>query len=109
MVQTELEKTVAEFAPNYYVGIRNPRWANQQHTQIMCEVNFKHIRHEEWSGFCADPEDYMPYSKEIFERCASGEFGEVKEFILIADSSTSLWLPPSEQDMRATQMPRIIL
>lgn len=70
---------VMSHAPNFFTEVRNPKWADQAKTKINCEVNFKHIQDEEWTPFTADPQDYMPYSKEIFDRAVAGEFGEVAE------------------------------
>lgn len=66
---------VAQFAGNYYVAVRNPYWLNAEHTLIECEVNFNHVGFEEWTPFCADPNDYMPYSKLIFDECVAGNWG----------------------------------
>jgi hypothetical protein len=74
-------ESVAEFAPNYFVAVRNPVFANAEHTVIACEVNFKHVGFEEWTPFAADPNDYMPYSKIIFDKALAGEFGEVAEYV----------------------------
>jgi hypothetical protein len=71
---------VAEFAGDYFVAVRNPRWVNAEHTQIDCEVNFRHVDFEEWTPFCADPDDYMPYSSQIFNECAAGTWGVVTEY-----------------------------
>ena len=66
-------------APNFFTEVRNPKWTDQTKTKIACEVNFKHVNFEEWTSFCADPTDYMPYSKEIFDRAVAGEFGDIAE------------------------------
>jgi len=66
-------------APNFFKEVRNPKWADVAKTKIVCEVNFNHVQFEEWTPFTADPQDYMPYSKEIFDRAVAGEFGEVAE------------------------------
>ena len=65
----------------HFSAIRNPAWANAEHTLITCEVNFIHVGFEEWTPFCADPNDYMPYSKIIFARVSAGEFGTVAEIV----------------------------
>lgn len=63
-----------------YTQIKNPKWVNAEHTLIDCEVNFNHLP-EEFVPFTADPNDIYPYCKEIFDRCASGEFGPVAEYV----------------------------
>lgn len=63
-----------------YTQIKNPKWINAEHTLIDCEVNFNHLP-EEFVPFTADPNDIYPYCKEIFDRCVSGEFGPVAEYV----------------------------
>lgn len=63
-----------------YIAVRNPRWADVEHMRIDCEVNFTHLP-EEFVPFTADPKDLYPYCKEIFDRCVSGEFGPVAEYV----------------------------
>lgn len=81
---------VAQFAGNYYVAVRNPYWLNAEHTLIECEVNFNHVGFETWTPFCADPKDYMPYSKQIFDECVAGNWGAIAEYIppVVHDEST---------------------
>ena len=52
---------------SYFKAVRNPVWANAEHTRITCDVDFSHVNFEQWTPFCADPSDYMPYSKIIFD------------------------------------------
>ena len=81
MTQGIQPQDVAQFEGNYYVAVRNPRWLNAEHTLIECEVNFSHVGFEEWTPFCADPNDYMPYSKPLFNECAAGQWGTVVEYV----------------------------
>lgn len=65
-----------------YSAVRNCEWIDAEHTRIKCEVNFNHVGFEEWTPFCADPNDqYAPYCKEIFDRASAGEFGEIVEYV----------------------------
>jgi hypothetical protein len=64
-----------------FSAIRNPAWVNAEHTLIVCDVNFSHVNFEEWTPFCADPDDHMPYSKIIFDECAAGKWGVVAEYV----------------------------
>jgi len=77
----ELLNAVQSFAPDFYVAVRNPVWANAANTVIACEVNFKHVGFEEWTPFCADPNDFMPYSKQIFDECVAGQWGAVAAYV----------------------------
>jgi hypothetical protein len=81
---------VAQFAGNYYIAVRNMRWLNAERTLIDCQVNFNHVGFEEWTPFCADPNDYMPYSKQIFDECVAGKWGPIAEYIspVVYDEST---------------------
>jgi len=64
-----------------YSAVRFPAWQNAEHTLIRCDVNFNHVNFEEWTPFTADPNDFMAYSKEIFNKCVAGEFGPIAEYI----------------------------
>ena len=74
-------QSILSFGPNYFVAVRNPRFANAEHTLIACEVNFKHVDFEEWTPFTADPGDYMPYSQTIFDECLAEKWGTVAEYV----------------------------
>lgn len=65
-----------------YTAVRNPKWKNEAHTYLTCEVNFDHLP-EEWVEFTCVPEgvDIYPHTGEIFNACASGEYGAVEEFV----------------------------
>jgi hypothetical protein len=62
-----------------FVGVRNPKWLNAEHTRLNCEVNFSHLP-EDWVWFTAVPFGDLEHTHDIFERCAAGEFGEVEEY-----------------------------
>lgn len=62
---------------NSYSEVKNPEWVNEKKEQINCEVNFYHVNGEEFSLFCANPSDSVPYSKQIFDECVSGKWGEI--------------------------------
>jgi hypothetical protein len=63
-----------------YTQVRNLQWANTAHTYINCEVNFEDLK-EEFLPFTATPEDIYAHGREIFARCAAGEFGVVAEYV----------------------------
>jgi hypothetical protein len=64
----------------FYSQVKNPVWADEQHTIINCEVNFNHLP-DEFVPFTADPSDVMEYSADIFNRCVVGEFGQIGEYV----------------------------
>lgn len=65
---------------DFYSQVKNPIWANAEHTMINCEVIFNHFP-DEWLPFTADPTDVMEYSKTIFDECVAGEYGEIAEYV----------------------------
>lgn len=63
-----------------YTTVRNLQWANIEHTQLNCEVNFNHLP-EEFVTFTASSTDTEDYSREIFNRGINGEFGSITEYV----------------------------
>ena len=63
-----------------YSQVKNPVWANAQHTAIDCEVNFNHLP-DEFVPFTADSADVMEYSKTIFDECVAGQYGAIAEYV----------------------------
>lgn len=64
-----------------YSQVKNCKWATENHLSIECEVFFDDINSEEWTPFCANPNDHYEHGREIFSRAAAGEFGEVAEYV----------------------------
>lgn len=62
-----------------YTSIRQPRWANPEKTKINCFVKFSDFKIE--VEFTADPNDVEAHGRDIFNRCLSGEFGTVGDYI----------------------------
>ena len=63
-----------------YTVVKNPIWANAEKTQINCEVDFDALV-EDFVPFTADPNDkFNASSKEIFDRCVAGDFGNVADY-----------------------------
>lgn len=65
---------------NFYSQVKNPRWNNAEHTQIVCDVDFGHLD-DEFVPFTADPTDVMEYSKTIFDECVAGQYGVIAEYV----------------------------
>lgn len=63
-----------------YTQVQNPRWVNAEHSAVECEVVFEHLG-TAFYPFGANPDDQYPHVREIFARCAAGEFGPVAEFV----------------------------
>ncbi len=62
-----------------YTAVKNPKWANANHTMINCEVDFDDLV-EAFVPFTAVASGDYEHSHEIFARCAAGEFGPVAEY-----------------------------
>lgn len=58
--------------------VRNPKWANPEHTAINLEVTWKSGGQE--MPFTASPTDPEAHGRELFNRAVGGEFGEVAEY-----------------------------
>jgi len=80
----------------FYSQVKNPKWVNAEHNLIDCEVDFGHLD-DEFVPFTADPNDVMPYSKEIFDECVSGKYGEIAPYVP--------YIPTAEDNkQKATQL-----
>jgi hypothetical protein len=64
----------------FYSQVKNPVWANEEHTLIDCEVDFGHLD-DDFVPFTADPNDVMEYSKTIFDECVEGQYGAIAEYV----------------------------
>lgn len=60
--------------------VKNCKWMNVEHTMLDCEVNFEHLS-QEFVPFTALAQSSTPHESDIFSRAASGEFGEVAEYV----------------------------
>lgn len=63
-----------------YTTVKNPKWANKEHSIIECEVNFNDLL-EDFVPFSAVSSGDSKHAHEIFQRCVSGEFGEISEYV----------------------------
>lgn len=61
------------------LDIKNMVFANQQNTEITCDVLFEHFA-PEWLPFSANPEDPEAHGREIYARCMAGDFGSIGAF-----------------------------
>ena len=86
----------------FYSQVKNPVWANAEHTLIDCEVNFNHLP-DEFVPFTADPTDGMEYSKTIFDECVAGQYGEIAEYVAPVVEYTPPPAPTKEELMAQIQ------
>ena len=64
-----------------YSQVKNPVWANAEHTVINCEVDFNDLS-DEFVPFSANPLDTSnPASKEIYDQCIAGDYGTIAEYV----------------------------
>jgi hypothetical protein len=63
-----------------YTQVTNPQWANAEHTQINCEVDFDDLN-EALVPFTAVASGDYPHSHQIFAECVAGEYGEIAEYV----------------------------
>lgn len=62
-----------------YTHIKNPKWANAEHTFLDCEVNFDHLP-EEYVPFGAVASGDLPHTHQIFAECVEGKWGRIAEY-----------------------------
>jgi hypothetical protein len=63
-----------------YTDVKNPQWANAEHTAINCDVDFDDLR-EELVPFTAVATGDYPHSHQIFAECVAGTYGEIAEYV----------------------------
>jgi hypothetical protein len=63
-----------------YTNVKNPIWSNIEHTAIDCEVDFDDLK-EEFVPFSADLKDSYAHTKQIFNECVEGKWGDIAEFV----------------------------
>jgi hypothetical protein len=61
-------------------SLKNPVWANVEHTLIDCVITTSQFGDEELP-FTADPKDVEPHGRALFERIVAGEFGPIGEYV----------------------------
>jgi len=62
-----------------YTDVKNPKWANTEHTFIYCEVNFDHLP-EEYVPFGAVASGDLEHTHQIFAECVEGKWGPIAEY-----------------------------
>ena len=62
-----------------YNNVKNCKWADAEHTIILCDVDFDHLD-EIYVPFSATANDKYEHTKEIFAKAIAGDFGVVAEY-----------------------------
>ena len=63
-----------------YTDVKNPQWANAEHTAINCDVDFDDLS-EELVPFTAVASGDYEHSHQIFAECVAGNYGEIAEYV----------------------------
>ena len=58
--------------------VKNPQWANAEHTLIDLEV--EHSQYG-WIPFTANPNDPEEYGRQLYAEAAAGQFGPIAEYV----------------------------
>jgi hypothetical protein len=61
-------------------NVKNPKWADFNHSVIECEVDFEELD-ETYVSFGAVASGDVDHTHEIFSRCIAGEFGAVAAYV----------------------------
>ena len=60
-------------------SVRNPKWANKEHTLIDCEITTSQLG-DEVLPFTANPNDCEPHGRKIFDDIVAGKYGDILEY-----------------------------
>jgi hypothetical protein len=61
-----------------YTDVREPKWANAEHSAILCRVRF--AGSPDHMPFNATPTDPERHGRAIFMRCVAGHFGRIAPY-----------------------------
>jgi hypothetical protein len=60
-------------------SVSKPRWANEEHTAIDCEITTSQFG-DEILPFTASSYDVEPHGRKIFDDIANGKYGPIGEY-----------------------------
>jgi len=63
-----------------YTQVKNPQWANAEHTIINCEVNFDNLV-QEFVPFTAVATGDYEHTHQIFAECVAGNYGNIAAYV----------------------------
>ena len=63
-----------------YTQVKNPVWANAEHTALNCDVDFDDLR-EELVPFTAVASGDYEHAHQIFAECLAGQYGSIAEYV----------------------------
>lgn len=79
--------------------VRNPKWANAEHTLIDLEIDHPEYG---WIPFTADPNDVEEYGRQLYAEAVAGQFGPVAEYVPPPPPSAAANKYEAEQRLKAT-------
>lgn len=62
-----------------YTQVKNPKWADQSHTEILVLVNWSVVGHQDWARLI--PTDPSPHIQTLLAEVLCGEHGEIAQYI----------------------------
>lgn len=65
---------------SFLTSLKNPRWANSEHTLIDCEITTSQFG-DEILPFTANPNDSEEHGRIIFQKIVNGEYGDIAEYV----------------------------
>jgi hypothetical protein len=83
-----------------YTNVKNPVWANAEHTAINCDVDFDDLR-EELVPFTAVASGDYEHSHQIFAECVAGNYGEIAEYVEPPVPEYAPPTPPTKEELLA--------
>ena len=61
-------------------SLKNPVWADAEHTAINCEITISQFG-DELLPFTASSNDVEPHGRAIFSSIVAGEYGPIEEYV----------------------------
>jgi hypothetical protein len=66
-------------------SLKNPRWANPEHTMIDCEITTSQFG-DEVLPFTACQDDVESHGRAIFKAIVDGAYGDIAEYAIVSAS-----------------------
>ena len=61
-------------------SVLNPRWANSEHTAIVCDITTSEFG-SEVMPFAATPNDPEEHGRVLFQSLVNGKYGSIAEYV----------------------------
>ena len=90
-----------------YTQVRNPVWANSEHTRIECEVDFDDLV-EEFVPFGASASGDYKHSHQIFAECVAGNYGDIAEYVEPTIDPEVIAVVQAKADAKASALAKLV-